>query len=489
MIRKTIILFSLLIGLFTSCSENIEVNINTPVSIDLDSVISRGKLIAVSDFNSTDYFLYRGEPMGFHFELLKKFTEYLDVDLEIITENRLEEAMDLLNTGKADLLAMGLTVNSSRRKTIRFTEPILETRQVLVQRKPRNWKSMTESSLNSYLIRNQLDLAHKVIYVREHSSYAERLRTLANEIGDTISIVEVPYDSEELIKSVARGEIEFTVCDENVARVNATYFPELDVNTPVSFMQKVAWAVRKDDSDQLLYALDRWLSGYRKTNDYALIYAKYFRNSRSGNIVKSDYYSLGTGRISKWDNLIKSASDDINWDWRLLASLVCQESRFNPNVESWAGAYGLMQVMPETGRRFGIDIRSSPANNVKAGTMYINWLQSLYGSSIQDERERIKFILASYNAGPGHVLDAMRLAEKNGMDPQKWDDNVEIWLLKKSDPVYYTDAVVKSGYFRGTESVKFVEEILDRYDHYRNMVQEHEQNLAQNFSGIKTSRY
>lgn len=481
MTGKKIILFVLTAVLLLSCSEYSNKEISISPVCDLDTILSRGKLTAVSDFNSTSYFLYRGEPMGFHLELLRSFTEHIGVDLEIITENHLEDAFELLNSGKADLLAMGLTVNAERKKSIRFTEPIFETRQVLVQRKPRNWRSMTEAALDRHLVRNQLELAHKIIYVQQNSSHAERLRNLAAETGDSISIIEVPYDAEALIRSVAKGEIDFTVCDENIARVNATYFPDIDVNTPVSFMQKVAWGVRKESSAKLLDALDQWIAEYRKSRSYALVYAKYFKNSRSGLIVKSDYYSLETGRISRWDDLIRKASDEIEWDWRLLSSLVCQESRFDPDVESWAGAYGLMQIMPETGERFGMDFRSSPVNNIKAGTRYIRWLHSIFDSRITDENERMKFILASYNAGPGHVLDAMKLAEKNGMDPQKWDGSVAVWLLKKSDPLYYNDKVVKSGYFRGTESVNFVEEILDRYEHYRNMIPVPERNLAQSF--------
>jgi membrane-bound lytic murein transglycosylase F len=186
-------------------------------------------------------------------------------------------------------------------------------------------------------------------------------------------------------------------------------------------------------------------------------------------MIRSDYYALTTGKVSKYDHLIKEFSDTIKWDWRLLASLIYQESRFDPGVESWAGAYGLMQIMPSTAERFGIDITASPKNNIKAGAMNINWLHSIFDPKIEDENERISFILASYNAGPGHVLDAMKLAEKHGMDPQKWSD-VEQWLLKKSDPRYYTDDVVKSGYFRGTESVAFVSQIRDRYEHYKNIL-------------------
>jgi membrane-bound lytic murein transglycosylase MltF len=174
--------------------------------------------------------------------------------------------------------------------------------------------------------------------------------------------------------------------------------------------------------------------------------------------------------VSKYDDLIREFSNNINWDWRLLASLICQESQFKPDVISVAGAYGLMQIMPVTGRNFGIDITASPKNNIRAGIMYISWLNKLFESKVPDQQERLYFILAAYNAGPGHVLDAMRLAGKNGMDPQKWEGNVAVWLLKKSEPQYYRDSVVRNGYFRGKESVKFVSEVLDRFEHYKNII-------------------
>jgi membrane-bound lytic murein transglycosylase F len=408
--------------------------------------------------------------MGFNYELLKAFTDHLGIDLEIITENHINQALNLLNSGEVDLLALGLTVNSTRKKDILFTNPIAETRQVLVQRKPRNWRSMTEEAADRHLVRNQMGLAYKSIYVQANSAYADRLKTLSDEIGDSINIIEVPFDSEELIKNVAKGEIDYTVCDENIAMVNSTYYPDIDISTPVSFMQNIAWGLRKNNSGKILNELNQWIDTYRKTGSYALLYAKYFRNSRSETIVKSDYYYINTGRISQWDDMIKSASTRISWDWRLLASLICQESRFDPDVESRVGAYGLMQVMPVTGESFDIDVTASPLNNVKAGTMYISRLQSIFESKITDPEERIKFILASYNAGPGHVLDAMKLASKNGMNPEKWDGNVAVWLLKKSDPKYFNDSVVKNGYFRGTESVNFVTEVLERYEHYRNII-------------------
>jgi membrane-bound lytic murein transglycosylase F len=472
LIKKIIFLFAFFVTVFSSCSDNhsSETNTNRIVAFDLDSIRTRGRLIAVTDFNSTDYFVYKGEPMGFNYELLKSFSDNIGIDLEIIPENHLEKAFDMLKSGEADLLAFSLTVNSSRRTDISFTDPVAETRQVLVQRKPRNWRSVTVDAAGKQMVRNQLDLARKTIYVQEGSSHAEQLTSLAREIGDSINIIEVPFDQEKLIQHVARGEIEFTVCDENVAQVNSTYYPDIDVNTPVSFQQNTAWGIRKNNSDVLLKELNRWITTYRKTGSYDLLYAKYFKNARSNAIVKSDFYALNTGKVSQYDDMIRKFSARINWDWRLLASLICQESHFNPSVVSYAGAFGLMQIMPDTGKNFGIDITSSPENNLKAGIQYINWLHSIFDSRIPDEKERINFILASYNAGPGHVLDAMKLAEKNGMNPQKWEGNVAIWLLKKSERKYYNDNVVKNGYFKGVESVRFVNQVLARFEHYKNII-------------------
>jgi membrane-bound lytic murein transglycosylase F len=378
----------------------------------------------------------------------------------------------MLKAGEVDLLAMGLTVTQLRKDEIRFTESIDSTRQVLVQRKPHKWQTMSFSSLESKLIRKYTGLANKTIYVQKGSSHAELLNQLSEGMNQPVNVVEVPFEEEVLIQLVDKGEINYTVCDENLASVNATYFPEIDIATPLCNSQRLAWGLRKTNSEQLSNELDQWIVNFRKTQTFALLYSKYFKNSRSNAIVKSDYYSLSTGKVSQWDDLIKKYSETINWDWRLLASLICQESRFMPDVISRVGAFGLMQIMPETGKHFGIDITSSPADNIKAGAMYINWLYKIFDPKIADKNERTKFILAAYNAGPGHVLDAMKLAEKNGMDPQKWDDNVAVWILKKSEPQYYNDIVVKNGYFKGKESVAFVMEVLERFEHYKNFIPE-----------------
>lgn len=438
----------------------------------LQKIREEGKLVAITDYNSTNYFIYRGKPMGFQYELLKKFAKHLDVELEIQVNKELEKSFQLMEEGKCDILAFNLTITEARRKRIDFTVPYAQTRQVLVQRKPENWREMSKREVERHLIRNQLELDNKVVYVRANSSYVPRLKNLSEEIGGEIRIIEKEnYSEEQLIALVARGEIDYTVCDENVAKVNATYYPILDVETAISFPQNQGWGVPKK-ADSLLTVVNNWLTEYKSTLDYAMIYNKYFRNRKSAFIRKSDYYTISSGKVSPYDELIKEYSNKIGWDWRLLASLIFQESRFNPTARSWAGAYGLMQLMPSVIERYNVNNKSSPRQNIRGGVNFLKWLkEQIKKRGIKDEEEQLKFVLASYNVGLGHVLDARRLTEKYDGSPDKWE-NVKEYILKKSNPEYYKDEVVYYGYCRGIETYNYVDQILDRYEHYKNIIEE-----------------
>ncbi|MBN1132888.1 MAG: transporter substrate-binding domain-containing protein [Bacteroidales bacterium] len=436
---------------------------------DLDEIRAKGKLTVVTEYNSISYFIYRGQPMGYQYQMLQELANYLDLDLDVRVSNNLDQNFRELASGEVDLIAMNLTVTADRSEQVNFTAPHLQTRQVLVQRKPGNWEVMNKKQVEDWLIRNQLELAGKTVYVQKGSVYASRLRSLSNEIGGGIHIREVEVESEQLIHRVALGEIDYTVCDENVGLVNATYFPELDVQTAISFPQNVAWAVRFG-SAELKNEIDSWLMDFTRSRKYAIIYNKYFRNQHSVNIINSDYYALGSGKISKYDEIIRKESETIGWDWRLISSMVYQESRFNPEALSWAGAYGLMQLMPNTAQRYGVTPASSTESQIRAGLSFIKWLDELFSKTIPDKEERIKFVLASYNIGYGHIQDARNLAEKFGDNPNVWDESVNEWLLKKSEPQYYNDPVVKYGYARGVETYNYVKQVLNRYDHYKNIV-------------------
>ena len=437
--------------------------------VNLDVIRQKGILKVVTEYNSISYFIYRGQPLGFQYEMLQELANHMDLELMVTVCNDLDQNFHDLERGDVDLIAMNLTVTSERKSQIAFTVPFIQTRQVLVQRKPEKWDQMNTKQMESKLIRNQLDLAGKKVFVQESSVYANRLRSLSDEIGGGIEIMEVQLESEQLVQRVALKEIDYAICDENVGLVNSTYFPDLDVGTAISFPQHVAWAVHPK-SDSLRAEIDEWLVEFRDSRKYAILYNKYFKNRHSYRSIHSEHYTLGSGKISSYDKFIKTESDRIGWDWRLMASLIYQESRFNPQAESWAGAYGLMQLMPSTAQNYGITRSSPPDAQIKAGASFLKWLDNRFIDVVEDPEERVKFVLASYNIGYGHVQDARRLAEKYEADPNIWFGCVEEWLLKKSDPIYYTDQVVKHGYARGIETYNFVKEVIGRFEHYKNIV-------------------
>jgi membrane-bound lytic murein transglycosylase F len=431
--------------------------------IDLLQIREKGKLSVVTDFNSINFFIYRGQPMGFQYEMLMELAEHLNIELELKVNNDVASNFESLIDGDVDIIASNLTVTNTRRELVDFTVPHSQTLQVLVQ--PIKLRLDLE---NKTLIRNPIDLAGKTIYVHQNSSYSARLRNLEEEIGEDINIIEVPTETEQLIKMVATGEIDYTISDQNMAMVNKTYYPGIDIETAVSFSQNLAWAVRKG-SVELKKEVDLWLSTFRKTTKYAVIYKKYFNSERSALIFKSDYYYPETGKISSYDQIIKTEAEKIGWDWRLLASMIYQESRFNPGVTSWAGAFGIMQLMPQTAKNLGVTKKSSTESQIKAGIKLIQKLDMRFSDEIQDPHERAKFVLASYNIGYGHVRDAINLTIKFGGNPHLWDNNVESYLLKKAEPRFFRDPVVKNGYCRGNETYNYVKEIMYRYDHYLNI--------------------
>ncbi|HET7818932.1 MAG TPA: transglycosylase SLT domain-containing protein, partial [Bacteroidia bacterium] len=247
-----------------------------------------------------------------------------------------------------------------------------------------------------------------------------------------------------------------------------TYYSQIDIRTAISFPQKIAWAVNKNTPD-LLNSLNKWIELQKGTADFAYLYVKYFKNPKERN--NSEYASFRGNKISPYDDMIIAYSREIGWDWRLLASMIYQESRFDPNAESWAGACGLMQMTHSTAQLYGLDTcAATPIQSIDAGTKHIIDLDNYWKKILPNSYERTKFVLASYNAGLGHVIDARKLAEKYGYNPNLWTNNVEKFILLKSKPQYYNDPVVKCGYCRGNEPYNYVRKILERYEHYVNVI-------------------
>ncbi len=441
---------------------------------DWSEIRKSGVLKVITVYSETSYFLYRGRPMGFEYQLLERLADHLGVELEIIPANDLTDLIGMLNRGEGDLLAHGLTVTSDRRNRVNFTDYLYLTKQVLVQRKPDNWRQMKLHEIQRDLISDPIELIGDTVSVRAASSYVKRIRNLSNEIGGVIHVdtVDGRYSTGRIIEMVQAGDIKYTIADENIASINASYYPDLDIGTQVSFSQRAAWALRKS-SPELRDTINDWIKAMRKEAEYYVIYNKYFKNTRSFRTREaSNFYSSNDeseGQLSPYDELIKEYAENLGWDWRFLSAQVYQESQFDPGASSWANAEGLMQLMPATARSYGITDRSDPEQSLRGGTEFLADLWEEW-SGIPDSLQRLKFTLASFNCGLYHVKDAVALAEAEGDDPTQWDNSVEDWVLNLTYPEHHNRPEVKYGYVRGQEPVQYVRQIFDRYQRYQTLL-------------------
>ena len=439
--------------------------------IDLEQIKNRGVLKVLTVHSPSSYFLYKGKSMGFEYELLQNFAEKIGVKFKVVKVNNMDEMIYMLKTGRGDIIGHGLTVTNKRKDDILFTDHYNQTYQVLVQKKPNKWWQMRQDDIDDALIKDVTGLIGKTVSIRRESSYYQRISNLIKELGDTIYVdfIDGSYSTEEIMKMVSEGEIKYTIADHNIAEINKSYYSNLDVDTEISLSQRVAWSVRKD-SPELQKAVNSWLKEIKRSGFYNIVYAKYFKNRRQfKKRMKSDYSSLkATGKISKYDDVIKKYSKSINWDWRLVSSIVYQESRFDHSAKSWVGAGGLMQVMPSTARELGKK-NNSASENIRIGTKYLNIIYNKF-DNVEDTLQRLKFTIASYNCGYGHVIDAQRLAEINKKDKYSWENGVGESLVKLSQPKYYNKKGIKYGYVRGLEPYNYVNEIFSRFYIYRDLV-------------------
>lgn len=435
---------------------------STP-AYDLPQMKDSGVLVALTLNSSISYFDYRGEPMGFQYELAKHFAQSLGLKLEIKTAKNVNDLVHQLLRGEGDLIAYPLPVTKQYKDSVSFCGEYIITHQVLVQR---------NASKKFTPVKDVTELIGKEVYAKP-GKHLSRLINLDRELGGGILIHRVDNDSitiEDLMTQVSNGTIDYAVCDDDLARLNKTYYPNLNIDLAISFDQRASWAVRKD-APLLCDAANRWHSENEVSPEHKASTKRYFEISKRtphGSIL-----SLKDGKISHFDQLFKKYAKEIDWDWRVLASLAYTESNFDTTAVSWAGAKGLMQLMPKTAYAMGVPVgkEHNAEESIKAASKYLT-LTARSFTKITDPDEKVKFILGSYNAGIGHIFDAMALAEKYGKNKYVWDDNVAEFVLLKSHEEYYTDPVCKNGYFRGRETYNFVKEILSRAEVYRQKIKD-----------------
>lgn len=437
-----------------SCGRSNSIKSNT--INDADSIHTLVDTLRVATlYSPTSYFIYREQEMGYDYDLVSKFAKDKNLSLKLTVANNLAMAIELLDSGLVDLVAYEVPVTAEYLRKVIPCGVENSTFQVLVQ--PR--------AKDSTYVSDVTQLVGRDVYVEDESKYLHRMINLNDELGGGINIHKVVRDTlitEDLISMVSDGQIPLTVVDSDIAKLNKSYYPDLDVSLQVGFPQRSAWAVSKGEK-WLADTINQWAAGASLKSERSGLLKRYFEQSKS--LGELQFIDFSKGRMSKFDNLFKLYCKQINWDWRLLASIGYAESRYDSTQVSWAGAVGVMQLMPATAKAFGVDPSQMRQNDVNISTA-VKVLKSLdksLSNYVADPQERVKFVLAAYNSGLAHILDAIAISKKRGKAPDIWDGSVAESLLLKSNPEYYNDEVCKYGYFRGRETYGFVKTVMSCY--------------------------
>ncbi len=499
---------------------------------DLDEIRKRGEIRVITRNTGVSYAIHRGKQVGFDYELALMLARELGVRLQVVVPRKSGEMIDWLLAGKGDFIAASFTATPERQEQVAFSRPYLYVDEMLVGSVATTTPSIEDavSTSQTPAVGGEQAppqqgwtlgaLSGQTVVVRASSSYYRTLLKLAQYIDLRIELADEETETEELLAMVASGEISFTVADSHILQAERTYGVQVapilnltmeleqqeslaqeqsELNEPVDESaagggsdvlfdvdgapkdqqldvkpvvvreqgdKHIVFAVRPQSKALLAYIDDFVRRRYRGTH-YNLARRRYFTNARSVRAAH-DGRLAALGVLSPYDALIRRHSERFGFDWRLMAALAYQESRFEPSARSWAGAVGLFQLMPATARDLGVSDAADPGQAARGGIQYMRQLLDYFDESIA-LRQRIRFALASYNAGLGHVLDARRLARELGLDPNRWFGNVEKAMLLLARPSYAAKA--RHGYCRGSEPVDYVSRIQARYDAYSKLAE------------------
>jgi membrane-bound lytic murein transglycosylase F len=420
---------------------------------DLPGILERRRLRVLTRNAATTYFVWRGELVGFEYELINHFAKRFDgVRVEMVVPPRGEDLIPWLLAGKGDVIAAGLTASEERasREGIHFSRGYLEVSEQVVTR-------ADDAGLSS-----PQDLTGRSFVVRKSSSYWHTLNALRDR-GLDIEILAAPeeFGTEEIVARVATGEYDLTLADSHLIDVEMALRDDIRTAFPLGEARRLGWAVRPD-SPKLLEAINEfWADEYRGLF-YNVTARKYFGSDRALRDL-AGAPAHRSGEISPFDDLVREFAAQYGFDWRLIVAQMHQESRFDPEAESFAGAQGLLQVMPRTAQQLDLHDLHKPRIGIEAGVKYLAWVRERFEPELP-AGQRTWFALAAYNAGAGHVRDARKLAAQMGLDPNVWFDNVEEAMKLKQDASVHP--TTRFGYCNGEEPVRYVRAISNRYEAY-----------------------
>lgn len=278
----------------------------------------------------------------------------------------------------------------------------------------------------------------------------ELLQAFAGHVGATVEI-KLADSHCDYVDSLQSGVIDIMVLPDTCGHCG----PELILSRKID---RAVWAVNSEDISKIK-EVNTWIATFSESDRYKEMWMKYHR---SINPLSRFDRNMISSKISPYDQLIKTYAGKLGWDWRMLAAVIYQESKFSINTVSHRGATGLMQVMPSTAEYYGISDLLDPEENIKAGTMHLARLQKLYSEDDMTDMEKFKFVLASYNAGEGRIADCRNLAAARNLDNTRWDEVLKV-IPSMREEATLQETYLKFGKFNGTETMNYVENILNIY--------------------------
>ena len=393
--------------------------------------------------HSSDYFLYKGSPIGFQYELLRLMCDSLGLKPKFTLSTDAAEVKEGVLAGDYDIIAVDLDSEMADTSDVVFSVTHSTSFPVLVCR---------EGDVTGY---------PHLLYVPAHFPGQIRPETLDSDAEWEI-IRSSEMDVEEFFGLLQDKKINYLVSDYNTVLALLPFYPDLAIAARIGPDYERCWVLCPANVS-LNARINEWLSRFKGTSTYHNLCNKYLK-------PHTKYLAMGSkekrsGKISSYDAVIKKFSKARGLDWRFVCSIIYQESRFTTSSVGVGGSFGIMQMMPATGEHFGVDANSSVEAQLYAGISLISSMNRQF-LDIEDENERMFFVAASYNAGAGHIHDARSLCRKYGGDANVWMD-VEPYLALKSDKKFYTDPVVRNGYFPGKHTIRYTHSVMDRYHGYR----------------------
>jgi len=415
--------------------------------------IKRNKVLNVVLLNApSTYYIGTEGPQGFEYDLLQAYSEYLDVDLNITTAHTIKEALEFSKNPNIHIVSASLSKTPQREKKYNFGPSYFETEEQVIC----NRGMLRESKFP----RDVEDLEGLSIMVGEDTSYSDTMNAFKDDGFDLNITTTSEFSTEELLEKVAEHEIDCTVADSNIYTLNLRYFPEIALAFSVSGREQLAWVLPKN-AKELQSNMYAWLNEYNQKGLMTQLKDHYYSY-----ILFFDYYNTKMfykrikNRLPKYKKYFENAAKRFKIPWTLLASVSYQESHWNPRAKSFTGVRGLMMLTKRTAKILGVKNRLNPMQSVTGGTRHLKQMIKFVPKEVEEEN-RLKFALAAYNIGMGHIKDARKLARQLGLNQNVWSD-LKIVLPLLSQKKYYR--TLKYGYARGAEPVKYVESIYNYKD-------------------------